>query len=545
MTEGLTTAKFKSPRVPNPRDGVLSCGFLSSLKQRRKSYSVAVHQFSLSQACPSLKPAHCPLEMAFQTTILVDYSAEHVRTALRAYFTIFALLIGFIGNSCCGLRAQLSIIRRDHVGLANMTGWLKGLDLVKYGWKLRAIPGGWLGLIMFIVTTLSLTSDLAVAGLVRGVQVPRRCLFGQGLVLDQDAGSLYTPSPNGAPVFIVTQAQATSLNNSGLHGIYRKANNATNFRADEEDYLGTWNCSDQGTANFDTSQTAADIIASLQSQGLLFNGSNIGSSVFGPAGDQYDSVGDFTHLVAWSSSLGDEGTGQPFEVRASIDLEETAGVPITMWSFHCMMNASDAEYITSSMHSQRTLSSWGMYFQGSMYYGTGTTVWPNSGQIIERLLNTMTMVAGGMNSLQREPLGDTTAITQGCLAPRTAVPWAVAAMVLVMGGIALSVCLLFILLQIWILAARHSHKIPKSSRRKIGKAPNDLVDWMTNAVKETATGGGQESKTIKKWTFGRYGDSYGLHGPGGPSSGVHFQDGDGGIGLVPGKTYQRLDNAEH
>jgi hypothetical protein len=89
--------------------------------------------------------------MELKTTILVDYSPEHVRTALRAYFTILTLLIGFIGNSCCCLRAKLSVVRRDHVGLAHMTGWLKGLDVLKYGWKLRALPGGWLGLLMLIV----------------------------------------------------------------------------------------------------------------------------------------------------------------------------------------------------------------------------------------------------------------------------------------------------------------------------------------------------------------------------------------------------------
>lgn len=478
--------------------------------------------------------------MTINTTILVDYNAELVRTALRAYFTILTLLIGFIGNSCCGLRAKLSIVRNDHVGLSHMTGWLKGLDIIKYGYKLRTTPGGWLGLIMLIVTSLSLTSDLAVAGLVQGVQVPRRCTFGLGLILDESSGSLESPSPNGAPTFVVTQAQATSLNNTGLHGIYRKANNATNFRADQDDYLGSWTCADQGTTTFDTSYTAGDIVTALQTQGLLFNGSAIGGAVNGPAGKQFDSTGNFTHLVAWSSSLGDEGTGQPFEVRASIDLEESESVPITMWSFHCTMNASAAEYITSNMYSQVTLSSWAMYFQGSMYYGADTTVWPNAGTIIARLLNTMTMVAGGMNSLMREPLGNTTATTQGCLAPRTSVSLAVAAMVLVMGGIALFVCLLYIVFQIWIVAARRSRNLSEKAKKEISRAPNDLVAWMTHAVKETETGGGQKPKTIKRWRFGNVGDGYGLCGPARPSLGLGSN-----VELVQqGKTYTMVGNGD-
>ncbi len=55
---------------------------------------------------------------------------------------------------------------------------------------------------MTIVTLLSLTSDLAVAGLVKSVSVPSRCEFGKGLVISNANTSLVTPSPNGAPVFV-------------------------------------------------------------------------------------------------------------------------------------------------------------------------------------------------------------------------------------------------------------------------------------------------------------------------------------------------------
>lgn len=264
----------------------------------------------------------------------------------------------------------------------------------------------------------------------------------------------------------------------------------------------------------------------------------------GPAGNQFNTTGDFTHLVAWSSSLGDDGTGQPFEVRASIDLEESEGVPITMWSFHCTMNASAAEYITSSMYSQKTLASWGMYFQGSMYYGDDTTVLPNAGEIIASLLNTMTMVSGGMNSLMREPSGDTTDVTQGCLAPRTSIPVAVSAMVLIEGVIAIFFCILYIILQIWSLAARRSHHIPKHAKEQISRAPNDLVDWMTHAVKETSTGGGQNSRSVKQWKFGRDGKGYGLYGPDGPSK-DYSQEWGSSVELVQkGKTYSRLNDTE-
>jgi hypothetical protein len=483
--------------------------------------------------------------MTFETTILVDYSAEHIRTALRAYFTIFALLIGFIGNSCSSLLARLSIVRDDHVPLGYMTGWLPGMYLITYGWKLRTLPGGWLGLLMIIVTALSWISDLAVAGLVKGVQVPQRCQFGQGLVLNASSSVLTSPSPNGAPVYVVTQAQATSLNNTGLQGIYKKVNNATNFRADEDDYLGSWTCVDQGTTNFDTSYTASEIVSSLQTQGLLYDGSYIGATANGPAGNQFDTTGDFTHLVAWSSSLGDDGTGEPFEVRASVDLAASEDTVTAMWSFHCTMDASRAEYITSIMHSQDTLASWALYFQGSVYYGADTTAWPNTGEIIARLLNTMTMVSGGLNSLQAEPVGNDTDTTQGCLAPRTSIPVAVSAMVLILGVIALFVCLLYVLLQAWIMIASHERQFSKQEKKQISQAPNDLVDWMTHAVKETVTGGGQKSNTIKTWNFGRDAEGYGLLGPEGPPKRNFSQHWANNVEIVQrGKIYRQVDGGE-
>ncbi len=134
--------------------------------------------------------------------MIFDISSEHVRTILRVYFTVIIILIGWIGDSCCGLRARLSVIRNQHVSMHKMTGWLSGFNLFAFSWKLRAVPGGWIGVIMTIVTLLSLTSDLAVAGLVKSVSVPSRCEFGKGLVISNANTSLVTPSPNGAPVFV-------------------------------------------------------------------------------------------------------------------------------------------------------------------------------------------------------------------------------------------------------------------------------------------------------------------------------------------------------
>ena len=457
---------------------------------------------------------------------LIDFNSEHARTILRAYFTIITLYVGFLGNSCCGLRAQLRIVRKDNVSLSHMTGWLKGFDLAKFAWKLKKLPGGWIGFLMVIVTCLSLTSDLAVAGLVQSVLVPRRCWFGNGLVLNYTSStSSKFPSFNGAPATIANQAQATSLNNTGLEGIYRKVNNATEFRADADDYLGSWSCIDEGTLTYPTTYTANDIEKDLQTQGLLYPGTQ-GSEIFyvTTKGTPYDTAGDFDHLVIWGSSLADNFTGETFDIRASIDLTTSYSEPPQMWSFYCTMNASQAEYILTAMDSMWTVENWVATLQGQVYDDGLSTAYSNSGEIIARLLNTITMVAGGLNSLQSVPIGTWTDMSQGCLALRTSIPIAITSMFLAITLIAVLITKIWIFLRIWLFIARRSHKIPKHARRQVSQAPNDLVDWMTHAVRESATGGGVKMRQIKGWKFGRDGEGYGLYGPGGASSGILVGD---------------------
>lgn len=331
--------------------------------------------------------------------MILDVDSGHVRTILRVYFTVITIFIGFIGNSCCGLRAQLSVVRRQHVALSKMTGWLKGSDLVSFGWKLKALPGGWIGLLMTVVTALALISDLAVAGLVKSIQVPSRCEFGTGLIINKANGSMLNPSPNGAPVFLATQAQMTSANNTGLEGIYRKVNNATNFRADQEDTLGAWTCADQGTLDFDDAYSPKSIVDALYSKGYLFTDSP-GNEVTTTSSSTtfFKETGNFDHLVLWDSSQV-APSGGTFEVRASIDMASQMNSDIEMWSFRCTMKAPDAEYISSNMASQEVLSAWAPYLQGSVYNGAGTTAWLNSGQIIGRkyhlILRSSESVDGG------------------------------------------------------------------------------------------------------------------------------------------------------
>jgi len=163
----------------------------------------------------------------------------------------------------------------------------------------HTLPGGWIGLLMMIVTVLSLISDLAVAGLVKAIAVPSRCNFGSGLVINQAKAPMVHPSPNGA-VFLATQAQMTSANNTGLEGIYRKVNNATNFRADRQDILGAWKCADQGMLTFDGAHhSPQNIVDALFSKGYLFTNSPGGEAITASGGTDFWTKAGNSKLAFW------------------------------------------------------------------------------------------------------------------------------------------------------------------------------------------------------------------------------------------------------
>jgi hypothetical protein len=179
-------------------------------------------------------------------SILLDIDSSHLRIALRIYFTLAFLLIGFLADRYLANRNQRRLLARKSIPLDYMTGWLTNMSLLKAMMGFRRLPGGsWFGMFMFVCTILSLVSDLAVTGLVRAVTVPSRCLFGTGLVVPQaDSNSSVFAANNGAAYSVAGQAQITSAANGGLVGIYWKANRDLTFRADEVDLAGQWNCVD-------------------------------------------------------------------------------------------------------------------------------------------------------------------------------------------------------------------------------------------------------------------------------------------------------------
>ena len=422
--------------------------------------------------------------------MFLHYEPQLVRLILRIYFNVVFIVFAIIGNQCVLYSTKLNILRNQSVNVTRMTGWLGSFEPFLTFLSMRKIPGGWLGGLMMISVALSYISDIAVSALVKPVQVSARCPFSTGLVSPTNEPFGKVPV-NGSPYTVVSNAQLSSLANGGPIGIYSKVNEDRDFQAQTEDVAGTWNCNDlEDDQVYELGTGDADIVQDLQSKGLLFDTTATYES---SAGNN-----SFNHLVILTSSQSDDAL-QPFDVRASVQLEALYDDTKTMKSFDCTMDAPSMEWVLGNMSSLSTLQEWRLTFQGSMYNGTGTTAAPDCDVRLSWVLNSMVMIgAGGNYLLSSAPLGS----TQGCLAQRANVPNAVLAIF----GV---VTLILILLPLYLFTLLLQYLgYPSSQRSGLKHTPNGLVDWMAHAgyaslsTEQNDANENVESKELKQWEYG-------------------------------------------
>ncbi|KIX98010.1 uncharacterized protein Z520_06089 [Fonsecaea multimorphosa CBS 102226] len=421
--------------------------------------------------------------------ILLDYSGSDVRLFFRIFFVVAFILINLVGTKCLAARAKLRLFQRHTVPLPYMTSWLGSFDSLYALLVVKTLPGGWLSLLMIFAYLLNLGSDFTSA-LIKSVLVHDRCQFGTGLVVQS---ALIEGVPwNGAPYTVVSQAQTTSLLNDGLQGVYRKANRAVDFSADATDLLGNWHCVRNSLElDYPWDVSVDDIVVSLQQHDLLYDTPYAVSA----------SIGNISHLVIVDTSVGDN-VGAVFDVRFSVDTTAYGNETKHMQSYECSLNDTYGELqpVQEMIHSHDTLKNWAEVFQGAVYEGTGTPASNNTGGILEQVLNSMTMVAGGDNYLL-----DTShsSETQGCLTQRTHIFWEL----IMLAG--LTLLLLAFLLLFW---------FGLSIRIKILSGGTDAADaewiqentpignfeWMAQAVRESQRPRPVEVKTahLKNWHFG-------------------------------------------
>lgn len=445
--------------------------------------------------------------------ILLDYSGADIRLFFRILFFVLFLLIGFLGNKCLATRAKLRLVRGRPVPLPSMSSWLSSFDSLVALKTTRTLPGGWLGLLMIAAYLLNLGSDFTSA-LIQAVPVHDRCKFGTGLVLSASTDPLALIPWNGKPYTVVSAAQVTSLLNYGMQGVYKKANQDTNFSADADDLLGSWQCTRNPLELDYPGQTAFnDILTDIMQHGLLYDDPVSSYAGIGEAGD-------LSHLVILDTSAGGN-VDAFFDVRVSVDISAFENETQRMQSYECKLDDpyGELEPVQKGINANNTFSHWVQVFQGSIYFGTGTPASNNTGGILEQVLNSMTMVAGGNNYLLDNSHADD---TQGCITSRTHILWEL----ILLAGLTASI-LVFLLLY-WIGLSIH---LRRASRRvKADDAiwlekftPVGAFPWMAQAVREASSPQGATVDTgdLKRWHFGKAANEagYGIISKSGPVAG--------------------------
>jgi hypothetical protein len=455
--------------------------------------------------------------------ILFNSTSPHVRLALRVYFNVILLLLGFIGDQCCKNRSHLRLLRNRPLEITQTTGWLRGTSAAYAMYSMRRSPAGWLGFVMILAGIFWLVADLVVSGLVVPVNVIDRCPFDitnpYEVVTTNYTYGPFSIAPVGALFDIVTKAQKTSKANGGLSGIFNKTNTDPLFRADAHDILGRWECQQVGQdSTYPSDSSLISIFGDLESRGLMYQ-------YLTACPTNYIGKNAYIQVLGWSSSVGDWAdnlTGTPSEiinnpesfpwsVLAVVEMSTDSSKDRVMRSFNCSMNAPTLEIVLGKLQGPRTLEGFCMNLKSNIYgyFTDGVPPVPDLDGAIASTLDTVMMMASAYGAGVNKPVPHISDPTQGCLAVKTQVPGPVIMVWILVTVATLAICTYWLLLTLQIQALRN--RSTEDAALVTKNTPNGLLDWMKQAVCEVEPNKMVEPRNLNNWTLTLSQEMQGLH----------------------------------
>ena len=442
--------------------------------------------------------------------ILLDYPSSYLRLFFTIYFVLIFLLINWIGNKCSVSHVKVQLLKRKYVRLIEMTGWLSPDGLFGAILEFKTLPATLLTILMIVSGILSTISHPIATTLINTEVANAHCPFGTGLVVNPTPDNITQVPPNSAqPYYVVAQAQMTSQANGGQRGIYAKVNRSLNFSADANDVIGQWTCQQNPVQTVYPNDTSVqDLVTAIQKAGLVYGANPPNCS--GSLGLQ-----GYSHTVILDSSVADYAFA-PFDVRASICTTGNGSDPKIMESFECIASPATIGNILSIILARSTMDSWCKVVESVVYDGRYALASNNTGALLEEVLNSMVMVAGGNDYLHNTTA---TTETQGCLAHRTVINWAAIAITLADTFLALLI-LVYWLALCWHIRRTEKNKwvgLEKEYRNNVhDKTPTSTSGWMVQAVRENQTGMEKyddqliTKRNLRDWQFGPAADVFGL-----------------------------------
>jgi hypothetical protein len=445
--------------------------------------------------------------------ILFSATSAHVRLALRVYFNVILLLLGLIGDQCCKNRSHLRLLRNRPLEITQTTGWLRGTSAAYAMYSMRRSPAGWLGFVMILAGIFWLVADFVVSGLVVPVNVVDRCLFNTtgsyDVVTTNYTFGPFSIVPVGALFDMITKAQKTSKANVGLSGIFNKTNTDPLFRANNHDILGRWECQRVGQdSTYSSNSSLKSIFDNLESKGLMYPyatscpTSYIGNNAYIQVLGWSSSVGDWAdNLTGTPSDIINSPESHPWGVLTAVEMSTDSAKDRVMRSFNCTMNAPTVEHILGKLQGLRTLDGFCMNLKSNIYgyFTDGVPPVPNLSNAIASTLDTVMVMASAYGAGANKPVSHIPEATQGCLAVKTQIPGAVIIVWIVVTGATLAICAywLLLVLEIWSLRNRST----ENAAIMIKNTPNDLLDWMKQAVCEVDPKKAAELRNLNTWTL--------------------------------------------
>jgi hypothetical protein len=410
--------------------------------------------------------------LVYRSSLAFQVESSHLRVGLRVYCTLLFLVLAFVGDRCCANRAMIRLSQKSSLPISMMTGWLNAISAVRMWIAQKRLPAGFFGIVMIAAELMDIGSDLLVSGLVKPIQIPSRCPFGQGIVLTATPVN-YTSIPGfwGLGYQMVSQAQSNSEKNNGLLGLYEKINQDPNFRAESQDVVGHWDCVDiQHDVIYDWNLTQAEVTADLQSKGYLYN--NTTRQLTGGYAD-----GTWNGYFAWGCSV-PQTEYQPWDMRASLSVEKQSQYDRKLIrSYRCVLNAPLYEWVVGRIEGKIALDQWVFLTYGLFELEPDRPVT----EILSSVLESMTMI-GWQPPLDSKPTGDP---TQGCIIAHAEIPWPLFTF------LALATLSFLALIIYWVTSSVRLRRLQSSSSSSKqyskyirAETPNGLLGWMIQAGRE-------------------------------------------------------------
>lgn len=435
----------------------------------------------------------------------------YIRGIFKTYFLVLVIFIVAVGNWCIQLWVKHKLLRSQTVYLTQTLGWLHGPALAKTTFDIRKLPGGWLGWLMLLVTTLDLIGEYGVAITVKSQLRTTKRLLPRGGIMNPDTLTSQ-PSPNWEAFRWAADAQKNNYQNANQtdvgfkhYGIYRLLTNDTDFMATADDTLGYWSCSsntttpliyDQKWKNPKASEIwDSDIWYDLWKMGKLYTGPSAATANY----SAYDwdtgyNYGPARHTTIITAS--NYTRGELFNISIAIDIRDIDDKGSKeMYVLHCELRAWDAartvESIAKTISIWETLEVWIPAIRGAMFPGLNERESHPKKDLELKLqfyLNAMIMVSGAQETVTSP---NTAGYKVGVVYRATKIPvWVlfVCALVFAIASFLFWLCIYLYLLckaEAIIHDMQNKDGIFVSGSEIRDNTPSGLLDWIAHAAYES------------------------------------------------------------